>query len=77
MLFFAATDYMPLREEFVLTADSPSSQCVVLETLRDHAVEDTEIVSITLVNSTGVAVGPPLHLSITPALDGMLINSYY
>ena len=70
----AGTDYTPLREEFVLTAASPSRQCVVLETLRDHAVEDTEIVEISLVNNSGISVLPSVHLNIFPARDRMIIT---
>ena len=73
-IYTAGADYAPLKEEFLLTPTSPSQQCVMLQTHRDHAVEDTEIVAIALVNNSGVDVGPPLHLSIIPAQDSTIMQ---
>lgn len=72
----ADVDYMPLQEKFVFSPLGPRTQCVMLHTLRDNAVEDTEALNILAVNSSGIDVSPPLlHLTIIPADDSMIIRS--
>jgi hypothetical protein len=71
----ANSDYIPLREEIVFTPTGPSSICVTFQTLRDNVVEDTEALSIMLVNVSGVVANlRSVFLSILPANDRIVVD---
>ena len=56
----------------MFTPTGPSSICVTFQTLRDNVVEDTEALSIMLVNVSGVVANlRSVFLSILPANDSM------
>ena len=59
----------------MFTSMSASSNCVLLQTLRDNAVEDTEVVNLMLVNNSGIEIqGTSMHVTILPADDSELCS---
>ena len=59
----------------MFTSMSASSNCVLLQTLRDNAVEDTDVVNLMLVNNSGIEIqGTSMHVTILPSDDSELCS---